>query len=140
MGNPCWDLQIGANVAGLVPLFGRGIPRPETWSFSRTSRIETDGMGVPRGFGFGTAEWFFGTMSQKEVNIFLDFLGGDTVMGISLVIWTYTDDGTGGDQILERFQAVMHRPVDGDDKQMITDTSKPTYDGVKIRFTHLATV
>lgn len=135
--SPCWDLQIGPTIATLTPLHRRGIVAPPEWMFNRVSRVETDGTGIPRGFGYAVAEWRFDILSQRQLNVFLGFLSGDAVMGVSLFIWTYTDAGVGGDANLERFQGVMHRPVDQNDKSIVPNSAGEAYNDVVIKFSHL---
>ena len=84
----------------------------------------------------GGGYWLY-TVDQVGTYTFQSFFPTASALGVSLYIQTYTDDGPGGDANLEQFQVVMHRPIDNQDKQMITDTSKPTYNNVRIRFTRL---
>ena len=138
MSIPCLDLEIGAAIATMHDLMTRGIPDPDEWTYIPYSRVETGGDGRPHGFGYPTASWTWEILSQYELNRFLDFLG--TAASAVVYIYTYTDSGSGLGEMRARFRAVMHRPVDGNGKSMISESRLPTYDDVTVQFTRLESV
>lgn len=139
MSRPCIDLEIGANVAGLLNLRFRGIPDPTSWTFSPYSRVEVGGDGRSRGFGFPTASWTWEVLSQSQLNVFLGFFAADTDASVSLAVYVYEDSGPGLGAMRGRYEAIMHRPLDGSGKTLTADSRTPIYDSVTISFTHLVT-
>lgn len=140
MSRPCVDLEIGADVAGLLNLRYRGVPDPTSWTFSPYSRVEVGGDGRSRGFGFPTASWAWEVLSQIQLDVFLDFFAANTDASVVVNIYTYTDVGPGLSAMRERYEAVMHRPLDQSGKTLVSDSRTPIYNDVTVNFTHLVVV
>jgi len=134
----CTELKIGATEAGLLQLRYRGIPCPETWTYTPYSSTRVRGDGRSVGFGYPVANWSWDTLEQMQLDRLLDFFAADSDASVSVYISTYTD--TGSRQQAASFTAIMHRPVDGDGKTMVSSTTQPVYNGVSVSFTRLETV
>lgn len=139
MGSPCLDLAIGASEAALLNLRYRGLPDPDEWTYQPYSRVETGGDGRSRGFGFPVASWSWNFLSQRELNILLDFFAAATDASVSVYITTYIDSGPGASDMTANYKAIMHRPTDNQGKSMINESRLPTYSDVTVQFTHLET-
>jgi hypothetical protein len=133
----CLDLEIGLTEAALANLRHRGLPDVDEWTYSAYSRIEMGGDGRSRGFGYPTASWSWQFLSQWQVDVLLSFFSAAGDASVSLYITTYIDTGRG--KTTETYQAVMHRPVDGSGKSMITESRTPIYSDVSVQFTRLET-
>lgn len=136
----CLDLEIGATVDTLMDLWARSVPEPIGWIYLPYSHVEVGGDGRSRGFGFPTASWIWDVLSQDQLNVFFDFFAADTDASVQLYIWTYKDVGRGLGVMLGRYQAIMHRPVDGAGKTLYPQSRTPIYNDVTINFTHLVSV
>ena len=139
MSRPCVDLEIGADVAGLLDLRDLGVPDPTSWTFSPYSRVEVGGDGRSRGFGFPTASWTWELLSQRQLDVFLDFFAAATDASVALAVYVYEDSGPGLSAMRGRYEAIMHRPVDGQGKTLIPDSRTPIFSDVTIQFSHLVT-
>jgi hypothetical protein len=128
--------EIGATAATRRDLTERGIPSPDSWTYSPYSLVRRGGDGRARGFGYPTATWTWETLSQPEVNKLLGFFGAATDASVVIYITTAIDTGR-GEQTFQNFTAIMGRPVDGAGKAMISETEKPTFNNVTVTFTHL---
>lgn len=132
----CLDFGIGATAATIRTLQRQAIPQPDSWTYVPYSRVETAGNGVRKGFGFGVATWQWDTLSQHDVNKFLDFIT-TTEASATVYISTPTDRG-GSVQTFDEFQAVMDRITDGQGKSLIPRTQRPAvFSNVTANFTHL---
>lgn len=135
----CLGFGIGVTSGTIIELRHRSIPQPDSWSYAAYSRVETAGSGIRKGFGFGTAEWRWDTMSQREINKFLGFITGDEASE-TVYISTATDRGASA-QTFDEFSAVMDRLADGQGKSLIARTQRPAvFDNVTVTFTHLVEV
>ena len=141
MSRPCLDLAIGTTCVPntIYNLKMRGVADPSEWTFIPYSKIETGGDGLARGFGYPTASWTWETLEQFGLNVFLGFLGASAA-SVVVYIRTYTDSGRGLEGMIEYFKAVMHRPVDGNGKSMISESRLPIYNDVTVQFTRLEVV
>ena len=137
MSNACLDLEIGTTVGTLLNLRYRGIAEPYTWTYSPYSRVEMGGDGRSRGFGYGTASWSWDSLPQDQLDKFLDFFTLDSDSSVAVVIRTYQDTGVGRSNMVGTFDAIMHRPLDTQDKTQINESTYPVYSDVTINFTRL---
>jgi hypothetical protein len=137
MMSVCLDLEIGASVATLLNLRYRGIAEPYSWTYSPYSRVEIGGDGRSRGFGYGTASWSWDNLPQDQLDKFLDFFDAVTDSSVAIVIRTYQDTGVGRSNMVETFDAIMHRPLDDQSKTQINESVLPVYSDVTISFTRL---
>jgi len=132
----CLDFGLGLTAGTIHALQFQSIPQPDSWSFTPYSRVETAGDGVKKGFGFGVAEWNWDTLSQHDVNKFLDFITADEASA-EVYISTATDRGGAG-QTFDEYSAVMDRPTMGQSMTLIPRTQRPVvYSNVRIAFSHL---
>jgi hypothetical protein len=131
----CTDLRIGTSVAALQYLRDRGIEAPDDWLFRPYSVVRTDGTGLPKGYGFPTCAWVWEVLDQSSLNVFLAFFSADTDAGAEVTISTYTERGRG--RTTTDYTAIMHRPVDGEDKTLFPDSGGNVWQNVTIQFTHL---
>ena len=137
MSRVCLDLEIGDSIATLTHLMGRGSPEPDEFPFRPYSSVRIAGDGRSKGFGFPSVTWRWNFLSQQMVNIFLGFFATDIDASTDLVIVTYTDTGAGLAAMRERFNAIMHRPIEGEGKSTINESKLPMYSDVSINFTRL---
>lgn len=132
----CLDFGIGTTAGTIRTLQRRSIPQPDSWSFSPYSRVETAGNGVRKGFGFGVATWQWDTLSQHDIDKFLDFITADEASA-TVYINTATDRG-GSIQIFDEFSAIVDRITDGQGKNLFPRTQRPAvYQNVQVSFSHL---
>jgi len=131
----CLDLEVGAAIATMRTLKQLGVPDPDDWTYSPYREVKLRSDGRQAGFGFPTASWMWPTLSQDQIQPFLDLLG--TNASAIVYIYTYTDSGMGLDAMLSRFKAVMSRPIDGQGKTMVPETRTPVYSDITITFSHL---
>lgn len=132
----CLDFGIGETAGTIVSLQRRSIPQPDSWTYTPFSRVETAGNGVRKGYGFGTATWTWDTLTQGDINKFLDFIDSDDASA-EVYISTPTDRG-GAAQTFDDFQCIFDRITDGQGKSHIQQTQRPVvYNNVTATFTHL---
>jgi len=114
------ELRIGASSATRIYLRYRGIPDPDTWTFTPYSIVRVTGTGERKGYGFPTASWSWERLDQNDLSRFLDFfaLAGDA--SVQVYISTYTD--TGAKRTTTDYTAYMQRPVDGEGREMYPNT------------------
>lgn len=134
----CLDLEMGASIATLQNIRYWGLPDPDDWTFQPYSRVEVGGDGRSRGFGFPVATWTWNFLTQQHMDVILDFFAADSDASVSMYVVTYVDTGIA--KTTGRYQAILHRPVDGSGKTMISESRKPTYSDVVVSFTHLESV
>lgn len=140
MSSPCLDLEIGLTLATMRDLKTYGLPDPDSWTFTPYSRVEMGADGRPRGFGFPTASWTFGVLSQDQLAPLLDLFATASTASVVVYIYTYMDSGHGLGTMRARFTVVMSRPVDGSGKTMMTETRTPVYSDVSVQFSYMQTV
>jgi hypothetical protein len=132
----CLDFGIGSTAGTIVSLQRRSIPQPDSWSYVPYSRVETAGSGVRKGFGFGVATWTWDTLTQADIDKFLDFISTDDASA-TVFISTPTDRG-GSAQTFDEFECVFDRITDGQGKTHIAQTQRPAvFNSVSASFTHL---
>lgn len=128
--------EIGTTAATRYDLTNRGIPSPDSWTYTPYSIIRRDGAGRSQGYGYPTASWTWEALSQPEVNKLLSFFAAAGDASAVVYITTAIDTGR-GEQTFQSFQAIADRLVDGSGKTMISETEKPTFNNVTLTFTHL---
>jgi hypothetical protein len=131
------DLEIGPAVATRYSLMARGISDPDEWTFQpySTTRIRGDGRSV--GFGNPTASWGWNFLSQDQLNALLRLFTNTDDSSVTTHIQTYQDNGLGLSDMVGTYECIMHRPVDGDGKTLINESTFPVYSDVTVRFTRL---
>jgi hypothetical protein len=110
---------------------------PDEWGFTPYSQVRTRGDGRSIGFGFPVASWTWNTLTQYQIRQLLDLFSSNSDASTIVNIRTYTDRGAGQEDSLVTFDAIMHRPVDGEGKTIIVGSRLPTYSDVTVRFTRL---
>jgi hypothetical protein len=128
-------LELGTTAANMTRLARQGIPDPEGWAYLPYSRVELTGAGAGVGLGFATALWNWNHMGQAQVNRLLTMFSSPVEATADVHIWTYVDEGY--KRALRHFTAIAYRPVDGQGKAMVSQSSGPTYDNVVLQFTRL---
>lgn len=134
----CTELRIGATEAGLLEVHYRGIPAPETWTFTPYSVTRVAGNGQLKGYGFPTASWTWEVLAQDQLNVLLGFFADDVDASVQVYISTYTD--TGRSRATTDYTAYMQRPVDGNGKAMVSKAGGNIFENVTVSFTHLEAV
>lgn len=133
----CLDLEIGLTVATRINIRHRGIPDPDSWAFQPYSTVKVALDGRSKGFGFPSARWSWNFLEQRVINIFYDFFDEATDASAPIHIQTYRDVGGGTTEMIGTYDAIMHRPVDGQGKTIVPESRTPIYSGVSVNFTHL---
>jgi hypothetical protein len=133
----CLDFEIGLTVATRINLRFRGIPDPDRWNFHPYSVTKVSLDGRSKGYGFPTAQWEWDFLNQRVLNIFFDFFDSFLDASAPVHIQTYRDVGGGTTEMIGTYDAIMHRPVDGEGKTIVTESRTPIYSGIIINFTHL---
>jgi hypothetical protein len=128
-------LELGTTAANMTRLLRQGLPEPEGWAYIPYSRVETTGAGRGVGLGFPGAVWNWNHMGQAQANRLLLLFSSQHAPTADVHIWTYVDEGP--KRMLRHFTAIAHRPVDGQGKAMVSQSSGPTYDNVVMQFTRL---
>jgi len=132
----CLDFGIGTTSGTIHSLQRQSIPQPDSWTYAPYSRVETAGNGVRKGFGYGTATWTWDTLTQRDINKFLDFITSDEASA-EVYISTPTDRG-GSAQTFDEFKCIFDRIVDGQGKTHFSQTQRPAvFQNVQATFTHL---
>ena len=131
------DLQIGISVTGLVRLVHRGIPLPDDWSYIPYTITYTRPDGIMVGDGYPVASWVWSeaNLSQLQLDNILALFDSDTQASKAVVIRTPTERGKKAQPA--NFDCVMHRPVQGETKEMVTHSRSPAWAGVTLNFTRL---
>lgn len=131
------DIQIGTSVAGLIRLVHRGIPLPDSWTYLPYSVTYTRADGVSVGDGFPVASWIWSesNLSQLQLNNILALFDSDTQASKAMVIRTPTGRGRKAEPA--NFDCIMHRPVQGETKEMISQSRSPVWANVTLNFTRL---
>ena len=133
----CLELEIGTTVANRINIRYRGIPDPDEWSFNPYSTVKVSLDGRSKGYGFPSAQWAWNFLDQRTLNIFFDFFENSGDASAPIHIKTPRDVGDGMVEMVYAYSAIMHRPVDGQGKTIVSETRTPIYSGIKINFTHL---
>ena len=133
----CLGFEIGLTVATRINLRYRGIPDPDRWTFQPYSSVRVSLDGRSKGFGFPAAQWEWDFFDQRTLNLFLSFFDGTTDASVIVHINTITDSGSDAPNMMYTYQAIMHRPVDGQGKTLVSESRTPIYSGIGINFTHL---
>jgi len=114
----------------------RGLPAPDRWTFTPYSVVKVRGDGRSIGDGNPTAGWIWELLSQQQLNNLLAFFASDGDASVELKIRTPTERGMGrvdtGD-----YTVIMHRPIMGESKNMIPESTAPVWEEVTLRFTKL---
>ena len=137
MSQSCLDLEIGTTILGMHNLMELGLPDPDSWTFTPYSRVEIGGDGRQRGFGFATASWTWGTLSQDQLNPLLELFTANTDASVQVYLYTYTDSGSGLGTMRARYFGIMERPTDGSGKTMYSESRTPIYTDVTINFHYM---
>lgn len=133
----CLDLEIGSTVANRINIRDRGIPDPDEWAFQPYSTVKVATNGHSKGFGFPSARWSWNFLDQLTLDLFFDFFDNANDGSTTVHIKTYRDVGKGKTEMAYTYEAIMHRPVDGQGKTIVSESRTPIYSGVSINFTHL---
>jgi len=133
----CLEFEIGLTVATRINLRFRGIPDPDEWTFQPYSSVRVSLDGRSKGYGFPSAQWSWNFLDQRLLNLFLSFFDETTDASVIVHIQTYTDSGVSAPNMVYTYEAIMHRPVDGQGKTIVSESRTPIYSGISINFTHL---
>lgn len=133
----CLDFEIGLTVATRINLRYRGIPDPDRWTFQPYSSVRVSLDGRSKGYGFPAAQWEWDFLDQILLNLFLNLFDETTDASVITHINTPTDSGAGTPNMMYTYEAIMHRPVDGQGKTIVSESRTPIYSGISINFTHL---
>ena len=133
----CLDLEIGLTVVTRINIRDRGIPDPDRWAFQPYSTVKVSLDGRSKGYGFPSAQWSWDFMDQRTLNLFFGFFDNSTDASVIVHIKTYRDVGDGTGEMLYTYEAIMHRPVDGQGKTIVSESRTPIYSGIDVNFTHL---
>lgn len=133
----CLDLEIGLLVATRYSLMVRGISDPDAWSYQPYSETKVRGDGRSIGFGNPIASWSWDFLSQDQLDAFLRLFTNSDDASVVVHIQTYQDNGTGRRDMIEQYECIMHRPVDGSGKTLISESTYPVYSDVTVNFTRL---
>jgi hypothetical protein len=137
------DFRIGTSfnlpppfaVTNFIALIHRGLPAPDRWTFTPYSTTKVRGDGRSIGDGYPTASWTWEVLSQQQLDNLLRFFASDADASVAIYIRTPTERGfrvEPGD-----YTAIMHRPIMGDSKTMIPDSTAPVWEEVTVQFTRL---
>lgn len=131
------DIRIGVSAADLIRLTERGIPLPDTWTYMPFAIAYPRSDGIVVGDGFPSASWSWdrSTLSQQQVNTILNLF--DTDVQASKTVQIRTPTGTGEVAVEADFDCIMHRPLQGQDKTMVSQSRSPAWSGLTIRFSRL---
>jgi len=133
----CLDLEIGLTVATRINIRYRAIPDPDRWTFQPYSAVRVSLDGRSKGYGFPSAQWSWDFLDQRTLNLFFDFFDNANDASVPVHIKTYRDVGGGVVEMVYSYSAIMHRPVDGQGKTIVSETRTPIYSGVSVNFTHM---
>jgi hypothetical protein len=128
------EFQLGLTAATRISIRNRGIPDPDSWTYSPYATVRTRGDGSLGGFGFATFTWNWETLSQFELGAILGLFSA-TAASVDVHVQTYADTGRGPQDLVVGV-AVADRPTDQDGKAMISETRLPSYNSVSLRFRH----
>jgi hypothetical protein len=81
--------------------------------------------------------WSWNFLDQTQLDVFLQFFANTDDASVVTHIQTYQDNGSGRKDMIEQYQCIMHRPVDGDGKTLISESTYPVFSDVTVRFTRL---
>jgi hypothetical protein len=133
-----FELGLTAATRRNIRLFG--VSDPDDWSYVPYSQVRARGDGRSIGFGFPVASWIWNSLDQYQVAQLLSLFASSTDASVVVSIQTYKDDGVGQAENLVAYStAILHRPVDGEGKTMISGSRNPGYSDVTLRFTRLET-
>ncbi len=133
----CLDFEIGLTVATRTNIRFRGIPDPDRWTYQPYSTVRVSLDGRSKGYGFPSTQWSWDFLDQRLINVFLGFFDEPGDASVVMHIQTYTDEGVAAPEMTDTFEAIMHRPVDGQGKTIVSESRTPIYSGISINFTHL---
>lgn len=136
MGYP-YEYKIGTSVTGLAYLPLWHLPWPDSAPYRPWSRTEKRGDGLRAGFGYPSVIWNYDNLGQATLWGFLKLFPDEDAASVQIYIRTYKDWAVRLDPA--NFYAIMHRPLDGDGKQIHARVraNRAAYSGVTIEFTHL---
>ena len=129
------DYRIAASGGTLVRLIHRGLPNPDRWTFIPYAKTYFTSDGASKGDGHPSATWTWELLSQLQLNALLEFFSADTDASVEVDIRTPTERGARVGTT--DYTAIMHRPIAGDNKEMIKDSASPVWTEVTMRFTRL---
>jgi len=131
----CTDLRLGSSSATLYYLRDQEIPDPDEFTYVPYSVKRIDGAGLPKGYGYPSCSWSWEALDQAAMNRIFSYFSAATDAGVQVYISTYTD--TGRRRTTSDYTAYMHRPVDGDGKEMYPGSVGQVSQNVSISFTRL---
>ncbi len=129
------DYRIAASGGTLIRLIHRGLPNPDRWTFIPYATTYFTSDGESKGDGYPSATWTWELLSQIQLNALLAFFSADTDASVEVDIRTPTERGARVGTT--DYTAIMHRPIAGDNKEMIKDSVSPVWTEVTMRFTRL---
>lgn len=139
------DFRIGADfllpppspppVGDFIAVVHRGLPLPDRFTFVpySTTRVRGDGRSV--GDGYPTASWTWEVLNQQQLDNLLRFFDSDADASVAIYIRTPIERGFRAETA--DYTAIMHRPVAGDGKTMVAQSTNPVWEEVTIQFTKL---
>lgn len=129
------DFRIAASGGTLIRLIHRGLPNPDRWTFIPYATTYLTSDGESKGDGYPSATWMWELLSQIQLNALLEFFSADTDASVEVDIRTPTERGARVGTT--DYTAIMHRPIGGENKEMIKDSASPVWTEVTMRFTRL---
>jgi hypothetical protein len=139
MGYP-YQFQLSPTQAALTYVVRYGLAWPDSWTFRPWSVVEQRADGSRVGFGFPIASWSWDNLGQASLQRILGWFDANTDASKEMYVRTYADYGA---QITPvTYTALMHRPVDGEGKQLHARVraNVAAYSGVTLNFTRLEAV
>lgn len=137
MSSKCIGFELGATAATRKDIRLYGVSYPDSWVFTPYSQTRIRGDGRSIGLGYPTASWSWNLLTQAQIRQLLDLFTTNTDASVVVSLRTATDRGAGQEGSLVTFDAIMHRPIDGEGKTMIGESRLPTYSDVSVQFTRL---
>ena len=138
------DFRIGANfslpppdpAAGdFIPVIHRGLPAPDRWTFTPYTQTRVRGDGRSVGDGYPSASWTWEVLNQQQLDNLLRFFSNDADASVAIYIRTPVERGLRVGTA--DYTAIMHRPLAGDTKTMIPESTNPVWEEITIQFTRL---
>lgn len=134
------DIRIGTGAADLIRLIERGIPLPDSWTYMPFALTYPRADGVVVGDGYPSASWTWdrAILAQEHLDRILGFFSSATEASVAVRIRTPISSGP--IVAVADFDCVMHRPLQGQDKTMVSESRDPEWASLTIRFTRLESV
>lgn len=132
----CRNYAIGTSSTTVYPLSWYGVPDPINTYLPWAVVVQT-GNKASKGYGFPTDQWQWSVIGQGALYALQSLLGGPTVQSVEVFIDTYVD--TTSELTIARFQCQMHRPLQGNGKNLVPQ-SLDVWADVVVKFTGLVEV